>query len=184
MSLFKRASAAAVGSVTNIFVEHPWRSRSFQIAAFIFAVGVAFWLKGLARGAPHGEAAESGGLTQPVPAYARVALSYMGGFLIGWAFRRFVRILFLISLALALLFAAVKLSGCDASGLRERISHQTGVAREKARQERDHLKKLLPSGTAAALGLFWGYWRRSRGMSVPAETPPPPAASAPPPKMT
>jgi len=76
--------------------------------------------------------------------------------------------------------------GCDAGKFRDQIGHYAHTAREKVWQERDYLRGFLPSGTAAGFGVFWGFWRRSRGIPGPAVPPdlaggnPPPGANLPP----
>ncbi len=181
MPIFQRASSAAVGSFTRVFLDRPWRAKSVRAAALITLLGMAFWLKGAFQGdtakpsdpPPPGATQPSGGwnFSKPIPGYVRLCVSYIGGFLLGWTFRRFVAVTFLITLFLVGLLGFGKYSGCDSSGLRERIGKQVHAARETAEHERDYLRGFLPSGTAAGLGVFWGFWRRSRGVPGPTVVP-------------
>ncbi len=167
--LFQRASAIAIGSVTNIFTDRPWRSRTVRFAALVAVIGIGFWLKHAfqSEGAPNG-ASTGGGVhfDRPIPGYVRMAVSYIGGFLIGWTFRRFVKITLIVVASIVVWLGIAKFAGCDTTAFRQRIEHDAETAKEKAAHERDYLKGLLPSGTAAGLGVFWGFWRRSRGMAL------------------
>ena len=173
--LFQRASAVAIGSVTNVFLDRPWRSKTVRVALLIVVVGMGFWLKRTFQGTP-----ESNGIhfDHPVPWYVRLAVSYIGGFLLGWTFRRFLKLTFLIVVAIVALLSVVKFAGCDASALRAKVEHEAETAKEKAAHERDYLKGLLPSSLAAGVGVFWGFWRRSRGLD---QAPPPNMAGGNPP---
>ena len=95
-------------------------------------------------------------------------------------FRRFVKLLFLAVILIATLFGAAKFAGCDATPLQSRVGHETEVVKKQAERERDYLKGLLPSSAAAGLGVFWGFWRRSRGLLA---TVPPEVADGPPPPL-
>jgi uncharacterized membrane protein (Fun14 family) len=112
----------------------------------------------------------------------KLSVSYIGGFLLGWTFRRFLKLTFLIVFAIIALLGAAKFAGCDTTKLHDQIAHDAETAKEKAKQERDYLKGFLPSSAAAAVGVFWGFWRRSRGLTqqvvvVPADgNMPPPKA--------
>lgn len=178
--LLQRASAMVEGAVINEFTDRPWRSKTVRFAALVVVIGMGFWIKHAFQG--NTDSASGGGIhfNQPVPWYARLGISYIGGFLIGWTFRRFIRITFLIVCSVIALMAFAKFAGCDGTAFRTRVEHEAETAREKAREQRDYLKRLLPSGTAAGVGVFWGFWRRSRGMAAP----PPPdvnSATSPPP---
>src|SRR5271163_1487550 len=109
--LVQRASSLALGSVTSVFADHPWRSKSVRLAFLVVVIGMAFWIKNAFEGSPtkpHGTAITDSSntsgsaagihLDRPVPGYVKACASYIGGFLIGWTFRRFVKITFLAAL--------------------------------------------------------------------------------------
>ena len=60
-----------------------------------------------------GQAPADGGwdFSRPVPGYVRVCASYIGGFFIGWAFRRFLRLALSLVALVALLVGLGKCVG-------------------------------------------------------------------------
>ncbi len=189
--LFQRASNMAVGSMTNMFMDRPWRSKTVRFALLVVVLGMAFWVKGL-FGANHpapnsatGDASSAShgflGLNfgEPIPWYVRVCVSYIGGFLLGWTFRRFIRILMIITVLIIGALGLGRFAGCDTTSLKTKVGHEADVAKEKAKQERDYLKHLLPSAFAAGFGVFYGFWRRSRGLEAPDPRIPPTATPPP-----
>jgi len=183
--LLQRASTTALGTVSAALADAPWRSRTV-IAAFVVAlVGFGFWVRSAFEGnhaeprkpglTASAEPAQHSGVdfTRPLPGYVRVCASYIGGFLIGWTFRRFVKITALALAAIVAVLALAKFAGCDSTALQERVKRDAAAVRQEAARDRDYLRGLLPSTTGAALGIFWGFRRRSR---VLAQAPPAPTA--------
>jgi hypothetical protein len=95
----------------------PWRAKTVHLALLVVLVGLGFWVHDVSQSLPPpthvratitAEQAASGSswdFTRPVPGYVRVCASYIGGFFIGWVFRRFIHV------ALALVALAVLLAG-------------------------------------------------------------------------
>lgn len=164
----------------------PWRSKTVLLALCAVLVGLGLWLRDAAHGPPTSSSppavasaplpAQDGGwdFSQPVPAYVRLCASYIGGFFIGWAFRRFLR-LALAAVALALLLLGVaRYAGWNTGPVQTKVREQASRARHEAVLARDYLKGLLPSTAAGAVGLFLGFRRRDK---APAPRPDQPIAS-------
>lgn len=160
--------AAAVGG------DGPWRARTVLVALFVVVVGLGFWVRDAAKGPPPprpahvtapAQQAASGGswdFARPVPGYVRVCASYIGGFFIGWAFRRFIRLaLALVGLAV-LLVGLGKYAGWNTAPAETEVKERAGWVEHEAAGARDYLKGLLPSTSAGAVGAFLGFRRKDK----------------------
>jgi uncharacterized membrane protein (Fun14 family) len=152
----------------------PWRARTVHLCLFVVLVGLGFWVHDAAKGLPPpthvraympAEQAASGGswdFSRPVPGYVRVCASYIGGFFIGWAFRRFLRLaLALVALAV-LLIGVGKYAGWNTSPAETEVKKRATWVRHEATAATDYLKGLLPSTTAGAVGAFLGFRRKGK----------------------
>jgi len=152
----------------------PWRARTVHLALLVVLVGLGFWVREAAKGPPPpthvranmvAEQAASGGswdFTRPVPGYARVCASYIGGFFIGWVFRRFLRLaLALVTLAV-LLVGLGKYAGWNTSSAETEVKERASWVRHEATVATDYLKGLLPSTSAGAVGAFLGFRRKAK----------------------
>ena len=170
----QRGSAAAQVWLGAVLEDGPWRSKTVIAALLAVLIGMGLWVKdalddkqrSLSGASANASSAEyrSGrvGLRRPVPGYVRVGVSYIGGFLLGWTFRRFVKIAALATVLVVGVLGLAKFAGCDNSDLRVQVAREATTVTETVKRERDHLKHLLPSATAAGIGVFWGFRRRSR----------------------
>jgi uncharacterized membrane protein (Fun14 family) len=160
--------AAAAGG------DGPWRAKSVLLAFLVVLVGLGLWVRDAVKGPPPpvtqhttvltGQSASSAGwdFTRPIPGYARVCASYIGGFFIGWAIRRFVRLaLGLVALA-ALLVGLCKYMGCDAAPAETEVKERAAWVQREAETATGYLKGLLPSTSAGAVGVFLGFRRKGR----------------------
>jgi uncharacterized membrane protein (Fun14 family) len=109
-----------------------------------------------------------------VPGYVRLCASYIGGFFIGWAMRRFLRLAFSVVILALLLVGVARYAGCNTAPAQTRVMDKASRARHEAAIARDYLTGFLPSGTAGAVGVFLGFWRKDRS---PAPMPEPPIDS-------
>ena len=163
----------------------PWRARTVHLALFFVVVGLGFWVRDVAKGPPSpapGQAAASseqpvsgGGwdFSRPVPGYVRLCASYIGGFFIGWAFRRFIR-LALALVALAVLVVGIgKYAGWDTAPAETKVKERATWVQHEAATARDYLKHLLPSATAGAVGVFLGFRRKDKPIAPAPEQPQP-----------
>jgi uncharacterized membrane protein (Fun14 family) len=169
--------AAAAGG------DGPWRSETVLLALLAVLVGSGLWVRDAVKGAPlptpaHAAAsveqsASSGSwdFSRPVPGYVRVCASYIGGFFIGWAFRRFVR-LALALLALAVLLVGLgKYAGCNTAPVETKVKERATWVEHEAATARDYLKGLLPSTSAGAVGAFLGLRRKDKRVAPEAGQP-------------
>jgi uncharacterized membrane protein (Fun14 family) len=165
-----------------VLEDGPWRAKTVLAALVAVLIGMGFWVKGALddqrpQSASAGVKASSNanpaarvGFSRPIPGYVRAGVSYIGGFLLGWTFRRFVKLAALATLVIVGILGFARFVGCDSSSLRERVEHEAAAVKETAKRERDYLKGLLPSATAGGIGVFLGFRRKSR-LSVAAPAP-------------
>ena len=181
MNPFVQRIVSPVIGVAAASGDGPWRARTVLLALFVVVVGLGFWARDVARGsAPPAPAqatasarqAASGGswdFTRPVPGYVRVCASYIGGFFIGWAFRRFLRLaLALVTLAV-LVVGLGKYAGWNTSPAETKVKERAAWVQHEATAARDYLKGLLPSTSAGAVGAFLGLRRKGKPVAPEAD---------------
>jgi uncharacterized membrane protein (Fun14 family) len=163
----------------------PWRARTVHLALFIVLVGLAFWVHEVSKGAPPpapagiatpAQPAAGGGgwdFTRPIPRYVKVCASYIGGFFIGWAFRRFLRLALAVGALVLLLVGVGKYAGWNTSRTEAEVKERAAWVRQEATAASDYLKGLLPSTLAGAVGAFLGFRRKAKPFAseVDQETP-------------
>ena len=166
-----RASLSAALGALLASRSAPWRAKSFLIAAIVAVIGLGFWVRDSVRGVPPGSpaaasaaapeaAGRSWNFQRPVPTVTRVCGSYAGAFLLGWAFRRFLKVtLALAALALSLL-ALGRWTGWDTRSAESHVQAGAGFVERQAGTARNLLLGLLPSATAAGAGAFLGFRRK------------------------
>jgi len=129
-----------------VLADPPWAAKSFLAVALATIGGLASWI---------------GNYTSP--AMAQLGASYLGGFILGWAFRRFLRIAaMLAAIALAAL-TAMKATGwieLDWSSLEQQVGRTAQWLHGEAEGLRNMLTGFLPSAGAAGAGSFFGFRRK------------------------
>ena len=129
-----------------VLADPPWAAKSFVTIAMATIGGLASWI---------------GNYTSP--AAAQIGASYLGGFLIGWAFRRFLRIAaMMVALVLAWI-GVMKASGwidVDWSALETQVSRTVQWLHGEAQGLKDVLTGFLPSAGAAGAGSFFGFRKK------------------------
>ena len=174
-SIQQRLLGAAAGLLTSELARGPWRSKSFLAAVTAMLVGLGLWVADafksgqldsngttpneIAQADPQGIWAR---FHQPVPGYVRVSASYIGGFILGWAFRSFLKLVVVASCFVVGIVGLGRYAGWDTSTLQTRIEHQAAGLRERAAHTRDFLQGKLPSGMGGGVGALLGWRRRSR----------------------
>jgi uncharacterized membrane protein (Fun14 family) len=98
--------------------------------------------------------------SRPLPITVKAGASYVGGFLIGWAFRRFIRIAVVLTAAVVSLIGFGKYAGCDTAPTQAKVKQASVMVQHEATVARDYLKTLLPTASAAAVGTFLGFRRK------------------------
>ena len=130
----------------TMLADPPWASKSFLTAGVATIGGLASWI---------------GNFTSP--AVAQIGASYLGGFVIGWAFRRFLRVAAMLVAVLLACVAAMKATGwidVDWSELEMQISRTVQWLHGEAEGFKNVLTGFLPSAGAAGAGSFFGFRRK------------------------
>lgn len=161
----------------------PWRAKTVLLAALIALVGSGLWLHATVTVNPPAGADgptfnDMGEVTsgvqfkqsQPFPTYAKLALSYIGGFLIGWMFRRFIALVIAVSLLVVGLLTAGHFLGWNTQRAEDQVKRTSQRVQAEAVNLRDSLQAILPSTAAGAVGAFWGFRRRHRLATNPPRT--------------
>ena len=159
-----------------------WRSPSLLVALALTLVGLALWLRVPAATPPQPVAAAPGlgassfaanrSAPAPTPPPAdrpfigkespllfRFGAGYLGGFLVGWVWRKSVKAaLSLGATALALIAAAKQfgIGGADLQTLQNEVAQGVGWLQQQAGVLKDWLSGYVPSGAAGVVGLWRG----------------------------
>ncbi len=129
-----------------ILADPPWAAKSFLAVALGTLGGLASWI---------------GNFTSP--AVAQMAGSYLGGFLIGWAFRRFLRMAAMLAAIVLAGIAVLKTTGwlnLDWASIEAQLSQSLRWLQGEADGLRNLLAGFLPSAGAAGAGTFFGFRKK------------------------
>jgi uncharacterized membrane protein (Fun14 family) len=163
----------------------PWRAKTVLLALFVVLVGFGFWARDIAKGPPppastHVTALDdrpaSGSgwdFSRPFPGYVRICVSYIGGFFIGWAFRRFIRLALALAALAVLLLGIGKYAGWNMAPAETKVKERAKWVQHEAATASDDLKHLLPSASAGAVGAFLGFRRKGKPIAPQPEHPAP-----------
>ena len=149
----------------------PWRARSFLTAVGAMLVGSVLWINDAAK---KPEAADENGVpvtasdlesvaARPAPPFPfRLGASYAGGFLFGWALRRFLKTTAWIAGTLVAAITLLKATGwvdLDWAAWQHHVSSNFTWIKSQAGGFKQFLFGFLPSAGAAGTGLFLGFRR-------------------------
>jgi uncharacterized membrane protein (Fun14 family) len=129
-----------------LLADPPWKAKSFVAAAVATAGGLASWVADFSS-----------------PAMAGIGGSYLGGFFIGWAFRRFLKMAALIAGGLLAGIAVLQETGwidLDWPAVETQISHGIAAVQQGAQGLKHFLSGYLPSTGAGAVGAFFGFRKK------------------------
>lgn len=129
-----------------ILADPPWAAKSFVAAGAAMVGGLASWI---------------GNFTSP--AMAQMAGSYLGGFVIGWAFRRFLRMAAMLAALILAGVAVLKSTGwldLDWASIETQLSQGLRWLQGEADGLRSLLTGILPSAGAAGAGTFFGFRKK------------------------
>ncbi len=129
-----------------VLADPPWGAKSFLAVAVATIGGLASWI---------------GNFTSPT--VAQLGGSYLGGFLIGWAFRRFLRIAAMLVAILLACLGMLKASGwidVDWGELEGQIHRAVQWLHGEAEGLKSVLTGFLPSAGAAGAGSFFGFRKK------------------------
>ena len=138
--------SSSQGFCAALLADAPWNAKSFIAVAVATAGGLASWVADFSS-----------------PDVARLGGSYLGGFFIGWAFRRFLRMAALIAGGLLAGIAVLENTGwidLDWSAAEAQISHGIAAVHRGAEGLKHILSGYLPSTGAAAAGVFFGFRKK------------------------
>ena len=129
-----------------VLADPPWAAKSFLAVAAATIGGLASWIGNYSS-----------------PAAAQIGASYLGGFLLGWAFRRFLRIAAMLVAVVLAGIAVMKASGwidVDWSALEAQVGRTVQWLHGEAEGLRNVLTGFLPSAGAAGAGSFFGFLKK------------------------
>jgi len=130
----------------DVFANPPWQAKSFLAAGAATVAGLAAWMNDLMS-----------------PTLARVGGSYLGGFLIGWACRRALKITALIAAALLALIGLLKSTGwidINWPVIEQNVSQSLAWVHGEAESLKQLLTGYLPSAGSGAAGVFFGFRKK------------------------
>jgi uncharacterized membrane protein (Fun14 family) len=134
------------GICAAFLADAPWNAKSV-IAAGVATIGsLASWVADFSS-----------------PALAGIAGSYLAGFFIGWASRRFLRMAALITGGLLAGIAVLEETGwidLDWTSVETQISHVIAAAQQGSQGLKHVLSGYLPSTGAGAVGMFFGFRKK------------------------
>lgn len=124
----------------------PWAAKSFLAAGATTVAGVGAWLTDMMS-----------------PALARGGASFLGGFLLGWAFRKTVKLALLIACSLLVFIAVFKTTGwihLDWTLIQADATRTLDWARGKAQDFKEVLAGYLPVVGAGGAGAYFGFRKK------------------------
>ena len=124
----------------------PWNAKSVIAAGLVTAGSLASWVADYSS-----------------PAVAGIAGSYLAGFFLGWASRRFLRVAALITGGLLAGIAVLEETGwidLDWASVEAQISHAVAAAQQGAQGLKHIFAGNLPSTGAGAVGMFFGFRKK------------------------
>lgn len=130
----------------------PWKAKSVWLAVVLVVLGSGFW---------RSETFHGGGPASS--AAVHLGMSYIGGFFLGWCYRRFVTLSVALTGGVLAVLMTVRSLGwfeSDAATLQDQVHAGTAWLREHAEALNRHLTGLFPSAGAAGVGIFRGFRRK------------------------
>lgn len=140
------ATHSATGMLETLFDDPPWNAKSFLGAGVTTLAGFGAWMNDMMS-----------------PALARGGASFMGGFLLGWAIRRAVKMAMILAGILFTLLVAIKMTGAidlDWTAIEANISHSLAWVQGKAEGFKEVLTGYLPSAGAGGAGTYFGFRKK------------------------
>ena len=135
--------AKTLGTVMS---DPPWAAKSFLAAGATTVAGLGAWLSNMMS-----------------PALASGGASFLGGFLIGWAFRKTLKLALLVTGSLLVLIAVLKTTGwihLDWTLIQADATRTLDWARGKAQDFKEVLTGYLPAAGAAGVGALFGFRKK------------------------
>lgn len=121
----------------------PWAAKSFLAASATTVAGIGAWLSDMMS-----------------PTLARAGAGFLCGFLLGWAFRKTLKLALLITVSLVALIAVLKTTGwihLEWTLIESDVNRTLDWARGQTQVLKDAAIVYLPSAGAAGAGAFFGF---------------------------
>ena len=134
------------GICTAFLADAPWNAKSVIAAGIATAGSLAAWIADYSS-----------------PALAGIGASYLAGFFLGWASRRFLRVAALITgglLAGIAVFEEIGWIDLEWAAVEAQIHHAIAAAQQGAQGLKHVLSGYLPSTGAGAVGMFFGFRKK------------------------
>jgi uncharacterized membrane protein (Fun14 family) len=138
--------SSSQGLCAALLADAPWNAKSVIAAGVATVGGLTTWVTDLTS-----------------PAVAGIGGSYLAGFFIGWAFRRFLRMAALIAAGLLACIAVLENTGwidLDWAAVETQTTHAIAAVHRGTEGIRHILSGYLPSTGAGAVGMFFGFRKR------------------------
>lgn len=142
----QHSARASKTFLDSVFADPPWQAKSFLVAGVMTVAGLAVWMNDMMS-----------------PDVARMSGGYLGGFLIGWACRRALKLTALIAGALLALIWLLKSTGwidLNWPVIEQHISQSLAWAHGEAQSITQLLAGYLPSAGTGAAGVFFGFRKK------------------------
>jgi uncharacterized membrane protein (Fun14 family) len=94
------------------------------------------------------------------PVAQKLGFGFIAGFLIGWVFRAFIKIMSLITMVGVAIFAGLSYLNVDMSAIKTKFESGMGWATQQGEELADKAAKRLPGSAAGVTGLFFGFKRK------------------------
>ena len=138
--------SASQGIWSALLAEAPWNAKSVIAAGIATVGGLTSWVTNFSS-----------------PAVAGIGGSYLAGFFIGWASRRFLKMAALLTGGLLACIAVLEETGwinLDWTSVETQIHHAISAAHREAEGLKHLLSGYLPSTGAWAVGMFFGFRKK------------------------
>ncbi len=139
-------SPSSTSAWDAILADPPWTAKSFLAAGAATIGGLASWIGNLSS-----------------PALAKFGGSYLGGFLLGWAFRHFLKMAAMMAAVVLASIAVLKATGwldLDWASIETQVSQGMRWLQGEAEGLKNLMAGLLPSAGAAGAGAFFGFRKK------------------------
>jgi len=140
------ASPAPRGFFETLVADGPWTATSFVAVSVATVAALVAWVTSFSS-----------------PDAARFGGSYLGGYFIGWAFRRFLRFAALVAGGILAAVTLLKNTGwidLDWGSVETQVGQAAASIHQGAQGLRQTLSGYLPSAGAGAAGVFFGFRKK------------------------
>lgn len=130
----------------TVMADPPWMAKPFLAAGATTIAGLGAWINDMMS-----------------PALASGSASFLGGFLLGWAFRKTLKLALLITASLIALIAILKTTGwihLEWNLIQADVVRTLAWVQGQAESYKEVLTGYLPSAGGAGAGAFFGFRKK------------------------